>query len=75
MMHFGFSIETYTVNPDLSQTMNFLKPVFLILALVPLLSLSSCLTKRTVIENGRVVEEKNVIRRPVKEMIDNTEFE
>lgn len=37
--------------------------------------LSSCITRRTVTENGHVIEKKNVIKRPVKNLINNTEFE
>lgn len=43
--------------------------------MVASLSLCACVTKRTVTENGRVIEKKNVIKRPVKNLINNTEFE
>ncbi len=39
------------------------------------LILSGCVTRRTVTKNGRVIEKKNVIKRPVKNFIENTEFE
>ena len=37
--------------------------------------LTSCLTKRTTTSGGRVVEENYVIKRPVKNMINNLEVE
>ena len=39
------------------------------------LGLAGCLTKRTVTKDGRTVEKKYVVKRPVKNLIQNTEFE
>ena len=36
---------------------------------------SGCVTKRTVSHGGRTVEEKYVVKRPVKRFINNVEFE
>lgn len=36
---------------------------------------SGCVTKRTVSTGGRTVEEKYVVKRPVKRFIKNVEFE
>ncbi|MEK6231615.1 MAG: hypothetical protein N2A42_07165 [Luteolibacter sp.] len=36
---------------------------------------SGCLMKRTVHTNGRQVEEKYVVKRPIKNLIKNTEIE
>jgi hypothetical protein len=36
---------------------------------------SGCITKRTVSQGGRKVEEKYVVKRPVKNFIRNVEFE
>lgn len=36
---------------------------------------SGCVTKRTVTERGHTVEEKYVVKRPVKKFINNVEFE
>ena len=36
---------------------------------------SGCITKRTVSHGGRTVEEKYVVKRPVKRFLNNVEFE
>ena len=36
---------------------------------------SGCVTKRTVSHSGRTVEEKYVVKRPVKRFLNNVEFE
>ena len=38
-------------------------------------SLSACVTKRTVTEGGHTVEEGFVVKRPIKDAIENTTFE
>lgn len=38
-------------------------------------SLSACVTKRTVTEGGQTVEEGYVVKRPIKNAIENTTFE
>lgn len=55
--------------------MNLLKPSLLIIALTPAFILTGCLTSRTVSENGVVKEQNYVIKRPVKNLINNTTFE
>jgi hypothetical protein len=49
----------------------FLVPGLLVLTL----GISGCVTKRTVTERGHTVEEKYVVKRPVKKFINNVEFE
>ena len=39
------------------------------------LLLSGCVTKRTVTQGGRTVEEKYVVKRPIKNAIKKVEFE
>jgi hypothetical protein len=45
------------------------------LAVVAVLSLSGCLTKRTVTEGERTVEQNYVIKRPITNAIKNMEIE
>jgi hypothetical protein len=40
-----------------------------------LFSLSSCVTKRTVTQGGQTVESGYVVKRPIKEAVQNTKFE
>lgn len=40
-----------------------------------LLSLSGCLTRRTVTQGGQTVESGYVMKRPIKEAIQNTKVE
>ena len=42
-------------------------------AVLLLISLSGCLTKRTVTEGGRTVSEGYAIKRPLKETIENSQ--
>ena len=39
------------------------------------LATTGCVTKRTVTKGGQPVEEKYVVKRPVKNFINNVEFE
>ena len=62
---------------------SFFLQVMMIKPLIPLLItsvgvlfiLSGCVMNRTVTEGGRVTEEKNVIKRPVRDFINNPEFD
>ena len=38
-------------------------------------SLSACITKRTVTVGGQTVEDGYVVKRPIKNAIENTKFE
>jgi hypothetical protein len=44
----------------------------LLLALVSSLLFSSCLTQRTVTQGGRTVSQDYVIKRPIKDALDNS---
>ena len=55
--------------------MNFIKNTILIAFLVSMAGLTSCVTKQTTTVNGQFVEEKYVIKRPVKNFIQNVEVE
>lgn len=37
-----------------------------------MLSLNSCIARRTVTQNGRTVEQHNVIKRPLRDAVRNT---
>lgn len=52
-----------------------LKSLILIAALAPLTLLSSCVIKQTTTREGAVVDEKYIIKRPVKNFIENVEVE
>ena len=52
-----------------------MKPTRWIPSLLLVFSLSGCVTKRTVTENGRTVDQKIVVKRPIKNAIENVEFE
>lgn len=41
---------------------------------VAALILTGCLTRRTVTDGGRVIEKEYVIKRPLKEIIQNSEL-
>lgn len=43
------------------------------LSLILVVSLSSCLTQRTVKEGGQTVSQELVIKRPIKEAIENSQ--
>lgn len=43
------------------------------LSLILVVSLSSCLTERTVKEGGQTVSQELVIKRPIKEAIENSQ--
>jgi hypothetical protein len=55
--------------------MNLLKPILIITFLLSYLTLTGCITKQTTTSNGAFVEEKYVIKRPVKNLIQNLEVE
>lgn len=52
-------------------TTRLLAPGLILVALAT----SGCVTKRTVTKGGQTVEEKYVVKRPVKKFINNVEFE
>jgi len=55
--------------------MNLLKPILIFASLLSYLILTGCITKQTTTSNGAFVEEKYVIKRPVKNFIKNVEVE
>lgn len=50
------------------------KSVFMVL-LVSIGTLTSCITKQTTTANGAVVDEKYVVKRPIKKFVETVEFE
>ncbi|MFK7852050.1 MAG: hypothetical protein AB8D78_13830 [Akkermansiaceae bacterium] len=46
-----------------------------VIAVVIGMVLPSCVTRRTVTQNGRTIEKKTVIKRPVKNLINSIEVE
>ena len=53
---------------------DFIKAAFVLTGLsLMALGLSSCLTQRTVSQGGQVQSEQYIIKRPVKELLENTE--
>jgi len=56
--------------------MNLLKPILIFASLLSYLILTGCLTKQTTTtSSGALIEEKYVIKRPVKKFIQNVEVE
>lgn len=55
--------------------MNLLKQMLIVTSLLSYLLLTGCVTKQTTTQNGAFVEEKYVIKRPVKNFIQNVEVE
>ncbi|NWK55900.1 hypothetical protein HW115_09775 [Verrucomicrobiaceae bacterium N1E253] len=54
----------------------FFKFCLLIVTVTPFcLTTSSCVVKQTTTRDGAVVDEKYIIKRPVKKFIQNAEFE
>lgn len=47
-------------------------PARILLAAAMTALLSGCLTRRTVTSGGRTVESKYVVKRPIKEVIENS---
>ena len=55
--------------------MNFIKQSILITFLISFMTLTGCVTKRVTTSNGAVVEEKYVVKRPIKKFVQTVEFE
>lgn len=52
--------------------MKHIRTFSLLLALISSLLFSSCLTQRTVTQGGRTVKQDYVIKRPLKDALDNS---
>jgi hypothetical protein len=55
--------------------MSLLKLSIFFSFLLSMLTLTSCITKQVTTSNGAVVDEKYIIKRPVKKFIETVEFE
>lgn len=62
------------VLPDLIHYAMF-KSFLLLLCLISVSSLTSCVVKQTTTRNGEVIDEKYVVKRPVKKFVETVEFE
>jgi len=54
--------------------MTLLKP-FIFLSFLAALTTSSCVVKQTTTSDGAVVDEKYVVKRPIKKFVETVEFE
>lgn len=57
------------------RAMRLLKQSLLLVCLVSFTALTGCVVKQTTTRDGAFVEEKYVIKRPVKNFVENVEVE
>jgi len=55
--------------------MSIIKQSVLFALLLSMITLTGCVTKQTTTANGVVIDEKYVVKRPVKKFIQTVEFE
>lgn len=55
--------------------MNLLQQTLIITSLLSYLFLTGCIMKQTTTSNGAITDQKYIIKRPVKNFIDNVEVE
>lgn len=75
LIHFSRAKLKKSINPFfILYAMTSYKPLVLLTFLFALLS-SSCITKQTTTSDGAVVDEKYIVKRPLKKFIQTVEFE